>query len=327
MSGKVTVDDGTSLTDPAQIQSICKGQKHVEAYTDGKGNFSFEFGKGRSQYLADAVDSDMGAQGSRANAIQDWKDCELQASLPGFTSQVIELRASEGFETIDVGRIVLHRLARVEGFTISATSANAPDKAKKAFNKGRENELKSKSDAAQKEFEKAVTIYPKYAVAWVALGQVQRKNNQTEQAQESLRHAIEADPRLVSAYQELAIIALHQKNWQALVTQSDAVLKLNPINFPLDWFFNSLGNYHLQKFDAAEKSARAGMKADTDHQLPKTEYLLGLILAQKHNYPEAAEHLRNYLQAVPNASDREIVEKQLAQLDGLAPRATAAAPK
>ena len=323
LSGKVTVDDGTSLTDPAQIQSICKGQKHVEAYTDGKGNFSFEFGKGRSQYMADAVDSDMGVQGSRANATQDWKDCELQASLPGFTSQIIELRATDGFESMDVGRIVLHRLAHVDGFTISATSANAPDKARKAFNKGRENAQKSKWDGALKEFEKAVSIYPKYAVAWVELGKVHRRNNELQQAQESFRHSIEADPRLVSAYQELAIIALQQKDWPALVVQSDEVLKLNPVNFPVAWFFNSLGNYYLQKLEAAEKSARTGIKADKDHQLPKMEYLLGLICAQKRNYSEAADHLRNYLNAVPKGSDQEAVKKQLAQLEHLAPQSTA----
>ena len=45
----------------------------------------------------------------------------------------------------------------------------------------------------------------------------------------------------------------------------------------------------LQNFDAAEKSARQGMKNDDSHQLPKMEYLLGVILMLKHEYQEAAQ--------------------------------------
>src|SRR5438105_6500633 len=42
-TGKVTLDDGSPLTEPVAIQSICNGQKHTEAYSDSHGGFSFQF--------------------------------------------------------------------------------------------------------------------------------------------------------------------------------------------------------------------------------------------------------------------------------------------
>jgi len=83
------------------------------------------------------------------------------------------------FESTDVGRLVLHRLGQVEGLTISATSAMAPKDAQKAFEKGRDKAAKQKWDEARPFFEKAVQIYPKYAVAWFELGSIQMRKGES----------------------------------------------------------------------------------------------------------------------------------------------------
>src|SRR5689334_20472310 len=81
ISGKVTIDDGTMLTDRAIIQSVCKGQRHSEAFTDARGNFSFEFGRHRQEY-ADAESTSMGSvqvitpQGMRSNTDRFSSDCQ-----------------------------------------------------------------------------------------------------------------------------------------------------------------------------------------------------------------------------------------------------------
>ena len=77
------------------------------------------------------------------------RNCELQAVLPGFTSQVVEVaRQPLELGMTDVGTIVLHRLSQVAGLTISATSARAPAKARKEYEKGCELEKKEKWDSA-----------------------------------------------------------------------------------------------------------------------------------------------------------------------------------
>jgi hypothetical protein len=70
----------------------------------------------------------------------------------------------------------------------------------------------------------------------------------------------------------------------------------------------------LQNFPAAEKSARQGLKLDQEHQVPKMEYLLGLILVQRRQYQEATQHLQHYLQVAAKSGDADEVQARLAEI-------------
>jgi tetratricopeptide (TPR) repeat protein len=106
---------------------------------------------------------------------------------------------------------------------------------------------------------------------------------------------------------------------------SDQLIKLNALDFPEFWFYNSVAKFHLQNYDAAENSARQGIKIDTEHRIPKLEYVLGIIKAQKHDYQEAGEHLRKYLSLSPDAADAADTQKKLGEIERLS--AAAPAPK
>jgi tetratricopeptide (TPR) repeat protein len=337
MSGKVIVDDGTPLTDPAAIQSTCKGRVHVEAYTDSKGRFTFEVkslnqndvaadqATDSSQTLLGRAPTEAGRGGSNPNRLRDyWRDCKLQAVLAGFTSGSVELAGKlSDLGITDVGTIALHRLGHVEGFTISATSAQAPAKAKKEYEKGRDLEKKEKWDAALESFQKAVETYPNYAIAWFETGRVQVQRGDLVAARQSFLRAMSADSKFVSPYQELAQLAARDRQWQEVVDTTNELLKLNAISFPQDWLLNAVGNFYLQNLDAAEKSARRGLELDTQHQIPKLEYVLGLVLAQKQDYAGALEHIRNYLRLSPHAADVETAQKQAEDLERLSAKTTA----
>ena len=319
LSGKVIVNDGIPLTDPALVQSVCQGNIRNEGYTDSKGSFSLDLNSQR-EALGSAQETYSGNPGmsGRPGVRRNLHDCDLQAVLPGFTSKTVEL-ASKMNEvgSADVGTIVLHRMQKVEGFTISATSAQAPDKAKKDYQKGREDEAKGKLDPAKEKFSKAVELYPKYAVAWFELGKIQLQQNDAVAAKASFQHAIEADGKFISPYEQLADIALKEKAWKDLDSATEQLVKLNPLSFPQYWYYNAIANYFLQSFDKAEKSAQQGMTIDVQHHIPKMEYVLGMILVQKKDFQGALTHLRNYIRMSPNASDLELAQKQIAALEKL----------
>src|SRR5207244_11080325 len=50
-SGKVGVDDGKPLTDPATIQSNCRGRIRTEGYADSNGSYSFEVSNSQDREL------------------------------------------------------------------------------------------------------------------------------------------------------------------------------------------------------------------------------------------------------------------------------------
>ena len=59
------------------------------------------------------------------------------------------------------------------------------------------------------------------------------------------------------------------------------------------------------------------MKADIDHRIPRLEYLLGLALAKKNDFAQAAEHIRQFLRSSTNPAEQAEAQAQLAQIEQL----------
>jgi len=157
----------------------------------------------------------------------------------------------------------------VEGTTISATSLNAPKDAKKAYEKGREAIKNKKLDQARTQLEKAVAIYPKYASAWYELGTVYERDKQIEAARKAYGESLAADSKYVSPYLRLASLSVMEQKWKDVVDSTNRLIKLNPLDFPAAYFFNSVANYNLENLDAAEKSARETLSGTTSTVSPR----------------------------------------------------------
>jgi len=329
VSGQVVLGDGSPLTEPALIQSVCQGQKRSEARTDSRGYFSFQFGARGSSAPDSAFDAEAPMDGRAAGRPSSGQlaNCELQASLAGFTSDAVPVGTgySEA-ESVRVGRIVLHRMENVEGLTVSATTAAAPGPARKALAKGRDEEKKAKWEQAEKQFQRAVSLYPKFAVAWFELGIVQLQLNRPADARQAFEHSIAADSKYVNPYHGLMQLAMHEQNWESVLDSTEKLLALNPVNFPDAWFANSVGYFYLQNFANAEKSARRGLSIDGDHHVPRLEYLLGVVLMKKTDYVEAARHFQTYLRMATKPADIADTQKQLDELTRLASNRTQPVP-
>lgn len=336
LSGKVIMDDGTPPPEPVTIERVCNGNPRPEGYTDTKGRFSFELGR-NSAMMADASTNNAGFDGIGGNNMpgmpqsrggmgggfpgqnieQLLMGCELRASLPGFRSDLITLAGRRVMDNPDVGTIVLHRMANVEGFTFSATSGLAPKEARKSFEKSRDLMKKKKLAEAQKELEKATAAYEKYAAAWYDLGRIHEMNKQVEPARKAFEASIAADAKYVNPYLNLSGIYAREGNWEKTAEFTAKAIKLNPFEYPTMHFFSAVANLNLNKLDEAEKSAREARKLDAKNRMPKIDHVLGLILAQKRDLPGAKESLMAYIKANPTASDLDTVKKQLEQVDKL----------
>ena len=336
LSGKVVMEDGGAPADAASIQLVCRANPHTIGRTDGKGGFSIDLNNriGMATF-ADASEDplpgrDPGTGGPGSEAVmsagklgsanssfgsRDLMGCTLQAALAGFRSDVLHLDNRRSMDDPNVGTIILHRVASVEGTTISATSGLAPKDAKKAMERGQNDLKKDKWDDAQKEFQKAVGIYPKYAIAWVELGRTQEHRNDFDDARQSYAKALEADSKLVTPYLALAGMAMREQKWQEVSEQTDRILRLNPIDFPQAYLFNAVSNYYLNNLDAAEKSGREGLNHDAEHRFLRLHELLARVLAQKQDYAGAAVELREYLKYVPSGPEAERAKKQLGDIE------------
>jgi uncharacterized protein HemY len=84
------------------------------------------------------------------------------------------------------------------------------------------------------------------------------------------------------------------------------------------YLYNSVANYNLKEFTAAEKSAREVLKLDTQHRFPLANHLLGVILARRGEFTEAAAFMKTYLQLAPGANDIDLAKKQLDEVEKFA---------
>jgi tetratricopeptide (TPR) repeat protein len=338
VSGRVMTEDGTTPPSSVTIVRICNGVTRAMGYTDSKGNFSFDLNHADNAFqdastpglmgngsdptntrasLDDPLSSMRGnnssmGPGSNSNALMG---CELRAQLAGYRSTAVQLAQRRSMDDPDVGTIFLHRMGQDEGSMVSMTSMLAPKDAKKAYEKGLDALKKKKTEDAKKEFEKAVTVYPKYAEAWYRLGALQLSEKNIEAARTSFGQAITADPKLVTPYVELAMLDARDGKWKETAESASKAIRLDPVDFPVAFYFDAVANYNLQNFEAAEKSARQLQKLDTQHRYPMADRILASLLAEKKDYPGAAQQMRNYLKFAGTAKDADEVRGQLQQLE------------
>jgi tetratricopeptide (TPR) repeat protein len=319
LSGKVMLSDGTPPPDPVMIERVCNSNVHVEGYTDSKGHFSINLGSNANAAFMDASsssDDPLNPRNMPQGGTVTQKalmNCDLRASLAGFRSDTVSLMNRRRMDNPDVGTIVLHRLANVEGLTISATTGMAPKDAKKAFDKGREALQKGKPDDAEKHFEKAVDIYPKFAVVWNELGRLRLSHGQKLEARTAFQNAIQADNHYVNPYEGIAQIAALDKNWKEVADVTDRALRLNP-DMPMAQYLNAVANLSLHNFEAAERSADALLKMNAGESNPRAYHVIGLIKAQREDYQAAAANLQKFIEAGPPGPGVDLAKKQLADI-------------
>ena len=323
VSGKVLLQGGGVLPEPVAIERVCNSVSRREGYTDTKGQFEFQLGQNTTFQDASESDTRITATSvprpgsSNTRRPLDLTGCELRAVLAGYQSSVVVLRLTGGDTwQYEVGTIFLKRLGNAPGTTISVTSMAAPKDAMRAFEKG-QRIAAEKPEEAEKLLKKAVEIYPQFAAAWTLLGDIHRQHNEFDVARADYARAAAADPQFVNPEYGLTVIAMQEKKWDEAIRLSDHVLKLNAGAFPLAYFFSAAANYNLQKFEAAEDSARKFKAVDTQHAHPDVCLLLSYVLSRKQDYAGAAREIRDYLAASPNAPDAETLKADAKRYEDL----------
>jgi tetratricopeptide (TPR) repeat protein len=334
--GRVTTSDATAVPNDALVERICNGAVRQQVHAALNGEFSMQLGSKNDSFVdatADpasraAVDSQNSEMGIPRQALAN---CELRASVSGFSSSVINLVDLAGsLSSVDVGAIVVQRRTKVEGLTLSASTYMAPKDARKAYEKGLAAERKGKLTEAHKYFGKAVEIYPKYTNAWYQLGTVLQKEHQQDEARTAFTRATTIDTKFLPPYLSLALMAYETENWIAVLNFTGHILELDPLNhvagyvWELDasnyndaYFYNAVANYKLNKFEDAEKSGRKAEQVDLPTRFPQLHLLLAEIYARKKNYGMAIAQLQIYVEQAPYAKDADQIRERLAKLEQL----------
>jgi Tfp pilus assembly protein PilF len=349
LSGAVVIEGGGGPAGNVAIQRFCGSITRTVAWTNGKGQFSFQWND-FSGVVTEASDpgprnaasqSNPSNQGVNSGASlpsgalsspgamfstnpdelpgTDMRGCQLEASAGGFHSDRVDLSEHRALDNPDVGVIVLHRFGGMQGISVSATAFSAPRDARKAWEKGVQLLRPQQWDpaGAEREFEKAVRIYPKFAEAWLYLGRVLMRERAEDRAREAFLKAIDADDKLPEPFMELGMMASGHQQWPEAAKYLDRALQLDPLEYPHLWYDDAEADYHSGNLDRAEKNVREALKMGGPNREPGATRLLGLVLMSKHDYAGAQAALEAYLREVPDLEDWLEMKAKLAEIRGL----------
>jgi hypothetical protein len=338
LRGRVATDDGTAVPRDVLVERVCNARVLQQVYAAPGGDFSMQLGSMNDSFV-DATADAPARIGPSNNATgtgiprRQLTNCELRASVSGFTSKVVSLvDISPGSSNVDVGGIVVHRTEKIKGATLSAAPYQAPKDARKAYESGIEAKRKGRLPDARQYFEKAVEIYPKYTSAWFQLGGVLRNLEQKEPARDAFSHATAIDSKFLPPYLSLAAMAFEAQEWTQVLNLTNHVMDLDPLRYadvkgyivdldPVDYaeayFYNSAANYRLNRIEEAEKSGLRAERLDTRPRFPQLHLLLAEIFARKNNYAQAISETKIYLELMPHAKNADQVRGQLAELEKL----------
>jgi hypothetical protein len=337
ISGHVATRDSTPLPNDASVQRICNNRVRQQVYVSLAGDFSMHLPAEGDSFVDASGDASSPIGLSGKNALtgiprRELTDCELRASASGFLSASVFLAGLiPDAGTINVGSIVVERTGKVKGATVDAGPYQAPDNARKAYEKGLGAEKHDKLGDARGDFEKAVALYPRYTAAWFRLGAVLEKQNEKDAARDAYTRATAINAKFLPPYFSLASLAVASQNWTEVVTLTDHILSLEPMKqvrayvvdldttiFGEAYFYNALANYNLNRFEAAEKSAlEVEYHADALSLFPQVHLLLAQIFYQNRNYPGAIAEMQNYLQLIPRGETADQAREQLVKLEKL----------
>jgi tetratricopeptide (TPR) repeat protein len=338
IQGRVATNDGTPVPNDLLVERVCNERVRQQVHATPRGDFSMQIGSKFDSFV-DASSGQASQEGEARKAStggiprHDLANCELRTSAAGFRPNSISLvDLTPSASVVDVGSIVVQRIAKIKGTTLSATPYKAPPNARKVYEKGLEAERKGRVAEARKYFDQAVEIYPRYASAWFQLGKVYEKENDKDSARAAYTEATAIDKRFLPPYLSLASLAFEAGNWTEVLQFTGHIMDLDLLNhgnfagYVLDldewnsagaYFYNAVANYKLNKIEEAEKSALKAERLDLRTNFPQLHLLLAEIFARKKDYAVAMSQLKAYLELVPHAKDGDLVRERLAKLEKL----------
>jgi tetratricopeptide (TPR) repeat protein len=315
--GRVLMETGQPVPEPVSVGLSCGMRTLQVVHTDPKGYFQFAMGAGPQSNIDSSASNDTamgglgfpGMDGPFGGSGSNMLGCELQVSVGGYQPLTKTITSPADIQGIDAGTLLLRRREGVQGSSISVTSMQVPENARKEFEKGQKDEHSNHLESAQQHMEKAVALYDKYAAAWNELGKIAAGNKDLDKARQAFEKAIAVDAQYIPPYVSLAALELQTQQYDNAAETAGKILALDP-TIGLASFIQAAADFKLNRLDEAEKSAKDA-ENEPHEAIPQVHVLLAQIFVEKQDLANAATQLRAYLKEAPHGSFADEAKKNL----------------
>ncbi|MFY9728390.1 MAG: VWA domain-containing protein [Bryobacteraceae bacterium] len=339
--GRVVMADGSPPPKPVGIEYYCPGKRtQVVGITSKRGDFLWHYEGTAFEPSINSTNASTafmqqgmsgltvneptgvgmaGMSGYEALAFSQRtgfgaSGCILRAVSTGLVSSTIDLSDHKLTQNPQLPDIILTRPSASEGLEI-AGAPTVPKAAQKDWGRGISALGSTNWEEAETHLRAAVDAAPRFGLGWSALALAYHNLHKSAEARDALERAIELDPKTISLRFRLMRTEMDLKDWKAAAATAAALTEADGgRRFPDAYLDKAVIHFHLNELDQALESATEQVRRDTRHELPRGEYILGLIYEARHDYARAAEHMKKYLELIPKASDAQAVRERIDNL-------------
>ncbi len=209
---------------------------------------------------------------------------------------------------------------RSKATTVSVAEAaqRVPKDARKAFEEALKHRSDHQPDRALASFDRSIQLFPEYFQALAERGHVLIAQGRIEDAAQDFKRALELNSHYSAALRGLGICKFQQGKFADAVQDLESAATAEP-DSPPTYLFLGIANFTLDRRESARTALKQALRLDPAGSLRAHVYLAELYIRE--NRPqEAADELKEYLAASPNAPDAAKLRAVEAQLRAQLPK-------
>lgn len=195
--------------------------------------------------------------------------------------------------------------------SLAEAAQNIPKPARKAYEQGVQFQKENQADKAIAQFTQAVKLYPEYFQALTERANLLLQGNKLAEAEADFERSLKINPKDAAALRSLGYCQIQQKKFVAGVGNLEKSYSLDP-NVPLTLLLLGYGNLSLNRYEEAKQCLQEALKMGPE-SAARAHIYLAEVYSHEGNFKDAADEVRQYLKAKPDAADAARLKEMEAQ--------------
>lgn len=289
--GRIVMSNGNFVAEEIKVTLMNARETVSVVYTYNQGQFEFR-GLSPGNFILE-VEGDRQRYETRTEAVQVYKGTPTVVTIP------LKEKESPGVRT-------------ASSVSVSELDRSIPAEARKEFEKASKASGEGKTEEVVTHLRRAVSIYPRFVMAYNDLGAQLLAQGKLDEAAEELATAVRLDEKAFNPALNLGIVLVHQHRF----AEAAVILgKANSLeaNSPSARLYSGLASMGLGNLEAAERDFKAAY-AFGGSKFAVAHFHLGQLYLSRGDKEAALNSFQTYLKEVPDAVNGEQVRKTIAML-------------
>jgi tetratricopeptide (TPR) repeat protein len=182
-----------------------------------------------------------------------------------------------------------------------------PKPALKAYEQGLKRQKENRTDLALTAFNQALEIYPDYFQARTERGNLRMQKGDLTGSEADFDRALQSNPDYPPALRGIGYCQIQRKEFEAAIGNLERTHALEP-KVPLTLLLLGYANLSLDRYEPAKGHLQQALALGPE-SAARAHVYLSEVFAHEQNFKEAADEIRAYLKAKPDAADAAHLHK------------------